>query len=149
MSSEKVNLAAALRAAGLQPAASADLVARHKSTYTDLLGFLPPRVEARMTFTGALDPQIVEMQEALRTHAMDTPHLDPKVTQLMLFGMLLMDGNDAAETHAIAARREGASWQELQAAVSLCFLFRGLPAANRGADTLARVAAREAQASTA
>ena len=149
MSSGKVNLTEALRGAGLDPSASAELVARHKPTYTKLLGFLPPRVEARMTFTGALDPQIVEMQEALRSHAMETPHLDPKVTQLMLFGMLLMDGNDAAETHAIAARHEGASWQELQAAVSLCFLFRGLPAANRGADTLARVAAREAQAGSA
>ena len=149
MSSGKVNLTEALRGAGLDPSASAELVARHKPTYTKLLGFLPPRVEARLTFTGALDPQIVEMQEALRSHAMETPHLDPKVTQLMLFGMLLMDGNDAAETHAIAARHEGASWQELQAAVSLCFLFRGLPAANRGADTLARVAAREAQAGSA
>lgn len=149
MSSGKVNLAEAMRSAGLDATASAELVARHKPTYTELLGFFPPRVEARLTFTGALDPKIVEMQEALRTHAMDTPHLDPKVTQLLLFGMLLMDGNDAAETHAIAARHEGASWQELQAAVSLCFLFRGLPAANRGADTLARVAAREAQAAPA
>ena len=145
MSSGKINLAEALLAAGLDPKTSADLVARHKPTYTDLLGFFPPRVEARMSFTGALDPQIVDMQEALRSHAMDTPHLENKVTQLILFGMLLMDGNDAAETHAIAARREGASWQELQATVSLCFLFRGLPAANRGADTLSRVAVREAQ----
>lgn len=145
MSSEKVNLAEAMLAAGLDQKASAELVARHKPTYTDLLGYLPPRVEARMSFTGVLDPQIVEMQEAIRSHAMDTTHLEPKTTQLILFGMLLMDGNDAAETHALAARREGASWQELQATVSLCFLFRGLPAANRGADTLLRVAAREAQ----
>lgn len=143
----KTNLADAMRGAGLDPDASEALVQQHKSTYTDLLGFFPPRVEARLTFTGALDPSIVQMQEELRTHAMDTPHLDPKTAQLMLFGMLLMDGNDAAETHAIASRHEGANWQELQAVVSLCFLFRGLPAANRGADTLARVAAREALAS--
>lgn len=146
MSAGKVNLTDAMRGAGLDPLVSADLVTRHKPTYTNLLGFFPPRVEARLTLTGAMDPEFVEMQEAMRSHAMDTPHLDPKVAQLMLFGMLLMDGNDAAETHAIAARREGASWQELQATVNLCFLFRGLPAANRGADTLAKVAVREAVA---
>ena len=44
--------------------------------------------------------------------------------------------SDAAQLHAIAARRAGASWEEMQAVVSLCFLFRGLPAANRGAEIL-------------
>jgi alkylhydroperoxidase/carboxymuconolactone decarboxylase family protein YurZ len=95
-----------------------------------------------------MDPAIVELQETMRSHAMNTPHLEPKVVQLMLFGMLLMDGNDAAETHAIASRREGASWEELQSVISLCFLFRGLPAANRGADMLASVAEREANAAS-
>jgi 4-carboxymuconolactone decarboxylase len=145
MSSNRSNLNAAALAAGLDPEKSAAALLRFSGTYTDLLGFLPPRIEARLTFTGALDAPMVELQEAMRSHAMNTPHLQPKVVQLMLFGMLLMDGNDAAQTHAIASRKEGASWDELQAVVSLCFLFRGLPAANRGADTLARVAEREAQ----
>jgi alkylhydroperoxidase/carboxymuconolactone decarboxylase family protein YurZ len=54
-----------------------------------------------------------------------------------------MDMSDAAQLHAIAARRAGASWVEMQSVVSLCFLFRGLPAANRGAEILANVAKRE------
>ena len=54
----------------------------------------------------------------------------------MLFGMLLMDLSDAATLHAMAARRAGASWEELQAVINLCFLFRGLSAANRGAEIL-------------
>lgn len=33
--------------------------------------------------------------------------------------------------------RAGASWEERQTLVSLCFLFRGLLAANRGAEILA------------
>ena len=61
----------------------------------------------------------------------------------MLFGMLLMDLSDAAVLHAIGARRAGASWDEMQAVVSLCYLFRGLPAANRGAEILAKVAEKE------
>ena len=69
-----------------------------------------------------------------------------KTVQLMLFGMLLMDLNDAAPLHCIAARKAGASWEELQAVINLAFLFRGLSAANRGAEILANVAKREADA---
>ena len=50
---------------------------------------------------------------------------------------------------AIAARRAGASWEEMQAVINLCFLFRGLPAANRGAEILANIAKREAEAKPA
>lgn len=139
----KLDTAALAKSAGLDPQSSQSAVAAHSGTYVELLGFLPHRVESRLHFTGALDPQIVDLQERMRTHAMNAQCIDAKTVQLMLFGMLLMDGNDAAETHAIASRRTGADWQELQAVINLCFLFRGLPAANRGADILARVAGRE------
>lgn len=114
--------------------------------YRDLIGFVPPRIEARMAVTGALDPTLLDMQEKMREHAMYPKCFDTKTAQMMLFGMLLMDMSDAAQLHAIAARRAGASWEEMQAVISLCFLFRGLPAANRGAEILANVAKREANA---
>jgi 4-carboxymuconolactone decarboxylase len=112
--------------------------------YQELVGFLPPRIEARLNVTGALDPKILAMQEELREHAMYPKCFDVKTSQLMLFGMLLMDMSDAAVLHGIAARRAGASWEEMQAVVSLCFLFRGLSAANRGAEMLANLAKLEA-----
>jgi alkylhydroperoxidase/carboxymuconolactone decarboxylase family protein YurZ len=111
--------------------------------YNELIGFVPPRIEARMAVTGALDPTLLDLQEKMRERAMYPRCFDVKTAQLMLFGMLLMDMSDAAQLHAIAARRAGASWEEMQAVVSLCFLFRGLPAANRGAEILANVAKRE------
>ncbi len=111
--------------------------------YSELIGFVPPRIEARMAVTGALDPTLLDLQEKIREHAMYPKCFEVKTAQLMLFGMLLMDMSDAAQLHAIAARRAGASWEEMQAVVSLCFLFRGLPAANRGAEILANVAKRE------
>jgi len=111
--------------------------------YKELLGFVPPRIEARLAVTGALDPDLLDLQERLRAHAMYPRCFDVKTAQLMLFGMLLMDLSDAALLHALAARRAGASWEELQATVSLCFLFRGLSAANRGAEILANLAKRE------
>lgn len=111
--------------------------------YEDLLGFVPPRIEARFAVTGALDPVMLDLQERMREHGMYPRHFDVKTAQLMLFGMLLMNGSDAAGLHAIAARRAGASWGELQDTINLCFLFRGLSAANRGAEILARIAERE------
>jgi 4-carboxymuconolactone decarboxylase len=114
--------------------------------YRELIGFVPPRIEARMAVTGALDPVLLDMQEKMREHAMYPKCFDTKTAQLMLFGMLLMDMSDAAQLHAIAARRAGASWEEMQAVISLCFLFRGLPAANRGAEILANLAKRDADA---
>ena len=111
--------------------------------YEELIGFVPPRIEARFAVTGALDPKKVDLQEQMRAHAMYPKSFDVKTAQMMLFGMQLMDGSDAAVLHAMAARRAGASWAELQDVVNLCFLFRGLSAANRGAALLANLAARE------
>jgi 4-carboxymuconolactone decarboxylase len=113
--------------------------------YKDLIGFLPPRIEARINVTGALDPELLDLQEQMRARAMYPKCFDVKTSQLMLFGMLLMDMNDAAPLHGIAARRAGASWEEMQAVVSLAFLFRGLSAANRGAELLANIASRESE----
>jgi alkylhydroperoxidase/carboxymuconolactone decarboxylase family protein YurZ len=111
--------------------------------YKELIGFVPPRIEARINVTGALDPDLLELQERMRERAMYPKCFDVKTAQLMLFGMLLMDMNDAAPLHGIAARRAGATWEEMQAVVSLAFLFRGLSAANRGAEILANIAKRE------
>ncbi|MEQ1880913.1 MAG: carboxymuconolactone decarboxylase family protein [Burkholderiales bacterium] len=111
--------------------------------YKELLGFVPPRIEARMHVTGALDPTMLDLQEKIRAHGMYPKCFDVKTSQLMLFGMLLMDLNDAAPLHAIAARRAGATWEEMQGVINLCFLFRGLSAANRGAEILASIAKRE------
>ncbi len=126
----------------------ADDVDRYTRIYEELLGFVPPRIEARMAVTGAIDPEMVAIQERMREHAMYPRCFDVKTAQLMLFGMLLMDMSDAAVLHGIAARRAGATWEEMQAVVNLCFLFRGLSAANRGAETLAHIAEREAALAT-
>jgi len=122
---------------------------QRSAIYKDLIGFVPPRIEARINVTGALDPKLLDMQERMRAHAMYPKCFDVKTAQLMLFGMLLMDMNDAAPLHGIAARRAGATWEEMQAVVSLAFLFRGLSAANRGAELLANIAKREAESESA
>ncbi len=116
--------------------------------YEELVGFLPPRIEARMLVTGALDPKMLGLQEQMREHGMYPSCFDVKTSQLMLFGMLLMDLSDAAVLHGIAARKAGATWEEMQAVINLCFLFRGLSAANRGAEVLANICDRESKATS-
>lgn len=114
-----------------------------RARYSELIGFVPPRIQARTDLLARLDPETLRMQEELRARLMYPSCFDTKTAQLMLFGMLLMDLSDAARLHAIAARRAGATYEELNAVVGLAFLFRGLPAANRGAEVIQEIARLE------
>lgn len=110
-----------------------------RQRYVELIGFVPPRIQARTDLLARLDPELLEMQETIRQRAMYPECFDTKTAQLMLFGMLLVLLSDAAHLHARAAHRAGASWEELSAVVNLAFLFRGLPAANRGAQIIQEI----------
>lgn len=117
----------------------------YRDFYTELIGFVPPRIQARTDLLSRLDPELLAMQEAIRARAMYPACFDVKTAQLMLFGMLLMTLADATRLHAIAARRAGATWEEMNAVVGLAFLFRGLPAANLGAQIIGEIAKGEEQ----
>ncbi len=119
---------------------SQDQVQKYRDAYVDLLGFVPPRIQARTDLLARVDPELLEMQEQLRRHCMYPKEFDVKTAQLMLFGMLLMNLQDAARLHAIGAVRAGATIQELTAVVNLAFLFRGLSAANLGAEIIESIA---------
>jgi 4-carboxymuconolactone decarboxylase len=106
---------------------------------------VPPRIQARTELGAALDPELLRLQEQIRLRAMYPACFDVKTSQLMLFGILLALMGDAARLHAIAARRAGASWEELHAVVGLAYLFRGMPAANLGAEILLKLAETEGQ----
>src|SRR5262245_26453936 len=114
-----------------------------RAPYETLIGFVPPRIMARTDLLARLDPDLLRLQEATRLRAMYPACFDVKTSQLMLFGILLALMGDAARLHAIAARRAGASWEELSAVIGLAYLFRGLPAANLGAEILQKLAEAE------
>ncbi|MGH2460435.1 MAG: carboxymuconolactone decarboxylase family protein [Chloroflexota bacterium] len=117
----------------------------YRAIYADLIGFVPPRIVARTDLLARLDPELLALEEGARRRAMYPNCFDVKTAQLMLFGMLLMTLADATRLHAIAARRAGATWEELSAVVSLAFLFRGLPAANLGAQIIQEIVDNEAK----
>jgi len=108
----------------------------YRDFYVELLGFVPPRIQARTDLLARVDPELLAMQEDLRRHCMYPACFDVKTAQLMLFGMLLMNLQDAARLHGLAAYRAGATVEELSAVVNLAFLFRGLSAANLGAEII-------------
>jgi alkylhydroperoxidase/carboxymuconolactone decarboxylase family protein YurZ len=120
-------------------------VEAYREVYRELIGFVPPRIVARTDLLARLDPTLLQMEEGLRQRAMYPSCFDVKTAQLMLFGMLLMTLADATRLHAIAARRAGATWEELSAVVNLAFLFRGLPAANLGAQIIQELAENESK----
>jgi alkylhydroperoxidase/carboxymuconolactone decarboxylase family protein YurZ len=120
-----------------------------RAPYEALIGFVPPRIMARTDLLARLDPELLRLEEATRLRAMYPACFDVKTSQLMLFGILLALMGDAARLHAIAARRAGATWEELSAVVSLAFLFRGLPAANLGAEIIQKLAEAESGAPAA
>jgi 4-carboxymuconolactone decarboxylase len=115
-------------------------VEEYRSVYVDLLGFVPPRIQARTDLLARLDPELLRLQEELRQHCMYPDCFDTKTSQLILFAILLANLQDAARLHAIAAHRAGATFEELSAVVNLVFLFRGLSAANIGAEILQGIA---------
>src|SRR5512142_2189345 len=119
---------------------SDDKVNEYRDAYVGLIGFVPPRIQARTDLLARTDPELLAMQEEVRQHCMYPKCFDVKTTQLMLFGMLLMNLQDAAKLHAIAAFRAGATFEELTAVVNLAYLFRGLSAANYGAEILQAIA---------
>ncbi len=117
-----------------------------KKAYADLLGFVPPRFAARADLMSRIDPEGLIAQEEIRRHFMNPKCFDAKISQLILFGILLANLQDAAKIHAVAARRAGATWEELTAVMGLAFLFRGLSAVNVGSHMLQEVAASERDA---
>ena len=94
---------------------------KFRDSYVELFGTLPPLPAARFEFSGEVDPEVAAAVASSCAPARSTPRrFDMKTTQLILFGMLLAEHNQVgAQAHAAAARRAGASWQELHKVVEL------------------------------
>ena len=120
-------------------------VEKYRDFYVELLGFVPPRIQARTDLLARVDPELLTMQEELRRHCMYPDCFDTKTSQLFIFAIMLTNLQDASKLHALAAYRAGATFEELNAVVNLVFLFRGLSAANLGAEILQGIAKSAAE----
>jgi alkylhydroperoxidase/carboxymuconolactone decarboxylase family protein YurZ len=112
-------------------------LAKFRDSYVELFGTLPPLPAARFEFANDVNPEFLRKAEALRAEAFYSDVIDLKTTQLILFGMLLVEHNQiAAQAHAAAARRAGASWEELHKVVELAAATGALMPTNQGGALL-------------
>jgi len=118
-----------------EPSLPPDLAA-YRDSYVRLFGTLPPLPRARFAFTGEIDPEGLRRAEAYREHAYHNDVFDEKTTQLIAFAVLIAASVPAAKWHAISARRAGASWEELQMAVTIASVASALGPANLGGSVL-------------
>jgi 4-carboxymuconolactone decarboxylase len=109
---------------------------RFRQSYAELFGMVPPLPAARFEFSGEINPEFLRLSERLRAHAFYSEVFDVKTTNLILFGMLLVEHNPAAQMHALAARRAGATWQELHKVIELAATTKSLGPANQGGSML-------------
>jgi 4-carboxymuconolactone decarboxylase len=109
---------------------------RFRDSYVELFGMVPPLPAARFEFSGEISPEFLRLSERLRAHAFYSEVFDVKTTNLILFGMLLVEHNPAAQMHALAARRAGATWPELHKVVALAAATHSLGPANQGSSML-------------
>jgi len=108
-----------------------------EANYKHILGFVPERIHNRIKLGVESAADMTIGIENLRAQLLEPAALDLKTSQLMAFGMLLMNLSQAAENHAVAALRAGASVQELQAVAGIAFVFRGIPAINLSGEAIA------------
>lgn len=119
-------------------------LAKFRDSYVKLFGTLPPLPSARFEFTGEVDPEFLRLSEKMRAHAFYSDVIDGKTTQLILFGMLLVEHNPiGAQAHALAARRLGASWKELHKVVELASTTGAFGPANQGSKVLKELRDKE------
>ncbi|OYO02596.1 carboxymuconolactone decarboxylase family protein [Enemella evansiae] len=109
------------------------------ASYRELMGFVPPRVAARFESLRSSNPELLLAQEKARALVSNPADLDELTVQLMLFAILASRLSDAAKLHGWAARRQGASWKQLQQTLDLAYLFGGQSVANRAPSVLAEI----------
>ena len=110
---------------------------KFSDSYVEMFGHLPPLPSGRFAFSGEMNPEFLRDAERLRGKAFYNKTFDMKTTQLILFGMLLVEHNQiAAQQHALAARRAGASWEELHTVIELATATGALYPFNQGSALL-------------
>lgn len=109
-----------------------------RQRYLDMLGFVPPKVAARLADMSVQEPEMLRAQEAARAIALETPHLDRVTVQLILVAVLGVQLRDATALHVAAALRAGATEAQVRAALALAYVFGGQSVANHAGEYLTR-----------
>lgn len=110
-----------------------------KRDYADMIGFLPPKIEQRLALSDSIDPDTLKLVEAWRLNALTPDALDAKTVQLICVTVLLAQKSAAAKNHMHAAKKAGATVEEVHACAALANLFSGIGAINHAGELIAEV----------
>ena len=112
--------------------------------YANMVGHVPPEIEARIRLGEEVDPQLTQLFETLRLHVLEPDCLDRKTVQLLLFAMMAVKPLDApTRCHAMAAHRAGATIEELHAVAGLALLVGGMRSYNVAGAAIAEAFATD------
>lgn len=113
------------------------------TAYRELIGIVPPLL--REPGKESLAAPLRGLHDRMLAAGSISQGMEARAAHLTLLAMMLMNHSAGALTQAIAARRAGASWDDLHHMVDLAFLLFGLPAADRGEELLTALAQWEQQ----
>lgn len=121
------------------------IAARIRASYVELAGSVPPAIETRLSLAARSGrTRAVELIEELRAELIMGNPLGRKIGQLVHFAQVLALGHAVpARLHAGAARRAGASIEELVGVAELALITAGMPAYSLGVEIIGELRARE------
>ncbi len=107
--------------------------------YVESFGEFPEFPRKRMALGAEIAPEFTKTAEELRRHALYSDVFDKKTSQLQAFCLLVSRASAGAYWHAKAARKCGASWEELHKVMEIAVLMTGVGAMNEGGQALVRL----------
>jgi alkylhydroperoxidase/carboxymuconolactone decarboxylase family protein YurZ len=107
--------------------------------YVESFGEFPKFPRERMALGAEIAPESTEAAEEFRRHALYSEVFDKKTSQLLAFCLLVSRASAGAYWHAKAARKFGASWEELHKVMEIAALMNGVSAMNEGGQALVRL----------
>jgi hypothetical protein len=103
-----------------------------------VLGFDPPCGGTDIAVP--IETRLSRMHEVMRARLSAQSRLDARVAHLALLAMLIKDHGADALAQAVAARRVGASWDDIRCVAGLAFALFGDRGALRGEELLQALA---------
>lgn len=104
--------------------------------YREPFGTMPPIPLARLVHGARQDPAGTLRAEELRRDALFSDVFDKKTSQLFVVAIMAGTGSPGLPWHIRAARRYGATWEELNKVVEIAAFFRGFGALQDGSKAV-------------
>lgn len=114
--------------------------------YVDPFGEMPPIPKDRLETGAVLAPDLNLAAEEARKSALFSDVFDEKTAQLFVVAIMAGSGSAGLPWHVRAARRYGATWDELYKVVEIASFFKGFGALQDGGRAIGQLWQEEVNA---